>query len=278
MCAIQSVNNASSTTISKMLMSSEQYAREATGVWHGSLQALFLFGVNQKGLNVIGIQTETFAGSGGARTFADGVDLGGELPNPITRMSNVETVEATFPIRYLFRRRMCDSAGPGQFRGGTGGEYAITPHDAPVGLNFVISGKGFDHTMAEGIAGGYPAPPSVFEVIHRDTPGLLTSGQFATSVDELFGQREPVPWGTYPLNRGDVLYARWSGGGGFGDPLKRDPESVCKDVLAGLVSARAADEVYGVVLNGNAVDLVSTKHKRAALQPRPALELAETAR
>jgi N-methylhydantoinase B len=276
MCAVQSVNNASSTTISKMLMASEQYAREATGVWHGSLQALFLFGINQKGLNVIGIQTETFAGSGGARTFADGVDLGGELPNPITRMSNVETVEGMFPVRYLFRRRMRDSAGPGEFRGGTGGEYAIIPHDAPAGLNFVISGKGFDHPMAEGIGGGYPAPPSSFRVIHAPE-NYDGAHAFATSAEELVGEHEPVPWGTYPLRAGDALYARWSGGGGFGDPLKRDPESVRKDVLADLVSIQAARDVYGVILNGDTVDVASTNEQRAALRPR-ALAIAEAGR
>jgi N-methylhydantoinase B len=268
MCAIQSINNASSTTISKMLMASEKYAREATGVWHGSLQALFLFGTNQKGLKVIGIQTETFAGSGGARTFADGVDLGGELPNPITRMSNVETVEGTFPIRYLFRRRMRDSAGPGEFRGGTGGEYAIVPHDAPAGLNFVISGKGFDHTMAEGIAGGYPAPPSNFCVVHTGQHGAAHGCPFANSADELLGDREPVAWGTYALRNGDTLYARWNGGGGFGDPLERDPERVRKDVLAGLVSVGAARDVYGVVFAGDLVDSACTRQQRAALCPK----------
>jgi N-methylhydantoinase B len=258
-----------------LLMASEQYAREATGVWHGSLQALFLFGINQKGLKVIGIQTETFAGSGGARTFADGVDLGGELPNPITRMSNVETVEGTFPVRYLFRRRMRDSAGPGEFRGGTGGEYAIVPHDAPAGLNFVISGKGFDHPMAEGIGGGYPAPPSIFEVVHA-VPGENDAAlSFEASADELVGERESVSWGTYPLNVGDVLYARWSGGGGFGDPLKRDPESVRKDVLAELVSVEAARDIYGVILNGDTLDLASTNRQRAILRPKRVLELAE---
>ncbi|MBT4587812.1 MAG: hydantoinase B/oxoprolinase family protein, partial [Rhodospirillaceae bacterium] len=107
--AIQSVNNAACATIGKMLEASETYSKEATAVWHANHFAVFKFGRNQHGGDSIGIFTETFAGAGGARTFGDGVDVGGEIPNPISRMANVESVEASFPIRYLFRRRMADS-------------------------------------------------------------------------------------------------------------------------------------------------------------------------
>jgi N-methylhydantoinase B len=270
MCAIQSVNNASSTAISKMLLASSKFAHEATGVWHGSLQALFMFGVNQRGLDVIGIQTETFAGSGGARTFADGVDLGGELPNPITRMSNVETVEATFPVRYLFRRRSRDSAGPGEYRGGAGGEYALVAHDAPEGLHFVNSGKGFEHPMAEGIGAGWPAAPSEFVIVES---GDQEAGRslYVTGIEELDGKRQPVPWGAYELRSSDVLYARWSGGGGFGDPLRRDPDAVVADWRRGLVSVEAARDVYGVVIDEGlgAHDPEATQAQRERLHVRP---------
>ena len=131
--AIQSVNNAACATIGKMLEASESHAKEATAVWHANHFAVFKFGRNQHGGEAIGIFTETFAGAGGARTFADGVDVGGEIPNPISRMANVESVEAGFPIRYLFRRRMTDSGGAGKYRGGAGIEFAVAPHDSPEG-------------------------------------------------------------------------------------------------------------------------------------------------
>ena len=61
-------------------------------------------------------------------------------------MANVETVEGSFPVRYLFRRRRVNSGGAGKFRGGTGMELAIVAHDAPDGgLHYVISGKGQKH-------------------------------------------------------------------------------------------------------------------------------------
>jgi N-methylhydantoinase B len=56
----------------------------------------------------------------------------------------------------------------------------------------------------------------------------------------------------------------WSGGGGgYGDPFARDPDAVAHDVAAGLVSRERARGVYGVVLNGDAVDAPATARLRA---------------
>ena len=113
--------------------------------------------------------TEMFGGAAGARTFDDGVDIGGLIANPISRMANVETLESSFPIRYLFRRRRINSGGAGKYRGGTGMELAIVPHDAPDGgLHYVISGKGQMHAMTDGLAGGYPGSRNRYVWVHSD--------------------------------------------------------------------------------------------------------------
>ncbi len=254
--AIQSVNNAACTTIGKMLQTSEKYAKEATAVWHANHFAIFKFGRSQRGGEAIGIFTETFAGSGGARTYADGVDVGGEIPNPISRMANVETVENTFPIRYLFRRRMKDSGGPGKYRGGAGMEFAVVQHDSPDGgLHYVVSGKGANFPMSEGLSGGYPGAPNTYQWVHNNeakSEGTNVDVRASLSVDEMPGEKENITWGVFPLMGDDALYVRWNGGGGYGDPLDRDPVAVAEDVVAGVVSAEAAHNVYGVVLNGSA--------------------------
>jgi N-methylhydantoinase B len=72
-----------------------------------------------------------------------------------------------------------------------------------------------------------------------------------------------VSWGVYPLRGRDALYVRWNGGGGYGDPLARDPEKVLADVRAGLVSAESAREIYGVALAGDTVDSTRTEQLRA---------------
>ncbi len=250
--AIQSVNNAACATIGKMLAASEKYRKEATAVWHANHFAILMFGRSQRGGLSIGILTETFAGAGGARTFADGIDVGGEIPNPISRLANVELMENTFPLRYLFRRRMTDSGGPGEYRGGAGMELALVPHDSPDGgLNYVISGKGHKYSMSEGLAGGYPGAPNRYVWVHNNEArdGRNVDPSYAQSLDELPGRKEEIAWGVFPLMGRDALYVAWNGGGGYGDPLVRAPEAVAADVRERLVSAEAARAVYGVVID-----------------------------
>ena len=55
----------------------------------------------------------------------------------------------------------------------------------------------------------------------------------------------------HPVRRDDVVIMESAGGGGYGDPLERDPETVRADVLAGFVSAERGREGYGVVLDGS---------------------------
>jgi N-methylhydantoinase B len=255
--AIQSVNNAACTTIGKMLAASEKYKGEATAVWHANHFAIFLFGQNQRGGQSIGILTETFAGAGGARSFADGVDVGGEVPNPISRMANVESMEAAFPLRYLFRRRMKDSGGAGEYRGGVGAELAFGPHDAPDGgLHYVVSGKGTQFPMSEGLNGGYPGAPNSYLWVHsnEETAGDAPLS-FAQSLESMPGEKESVTWGVYPIMGRDGLYVQWNGGGGYGDPLERDPAAVVADFEEGVVSEWTLRNVYGVVIDGDAGEL-----------------------
>ncbi len=264
--AIQSVNNAACICISKMLSASKKYCNEATAVWHGSHFAIFMFGQNQKGQEAIGIMTETFGGAGGGRGFADGVDVGGEIPNPIGRIANVETTESQFPIRYLFRRATGDSGGPGKYRGGTGLEYAVQQHDSPDGgIHYVVSGKGTKFSMSEGLGGGYPGAPCHFSWLHSNEAieDGIKENPFPKSIDEIVGSNESISWGVYPLMGKDVLYVRSDGGGGYGDPLARDPSLVATDVSQGNISNRIALNVYGIVLNTSGdVDLDASIERR----------------
>lgn len=173
-------------------------------------------------------------------------------------MANVETNEAMFPIRYLFRRRMRDSGGAGEFRGGTGGEYAITPHDGDGGLGFVVSGKGVDFPMGHGLGGGYPGAPGRY-VIARGAQGE------GKSLEEGSGTHESVSWGVYTLKKGDVLYVRWNGAGGIGDPLRRSERAVAADVTGGAVSPAAAQAIYGVAVSeAGEIDAARTQRLRAS--------------
>jgi N-methylhydantoinase B len=265
--AIQSVRISACATLSKMLTASDKYRKEATALWHANSFAIFLFGRNQHHRKVIGIMTETFGGCAGARTFADGVDVGGLITNPISRIANVETLESTFPIRYLFRRRRIDSGGAGKYRGGTGLEMAIVPHDAPDGgLQFVISGKGQKHAMTDGLAGGHPGLRNRFIRVHSSHNDRNVPATMARTLVDLPGTKEEVSWGVYPLMDGDALYVASNGGGGYLDPLQREPEAVARDVRDKVVSREAARAIYGAVIDEElAHDVVATAALRKTL-------------
>ena len=71
----------------------------------------------------------------------------------------------------------------------------------------------------------------------------------------------------YPLKTGNVVRYQSAAAGGFGSPLERDPEMVRKDVWNEILSPRAAEEWYGVVIDRKTleVDAAATQAKRAAL-------------
>ncbi len=266
--AIAAVNDVSLICLSKMLAASPKYAQEATAVWQGSNLCVYLFGRNYRNQEVIGSTTDSFAGSGGGRWTADGIDLGGEIPNPISRMANVESNEAIYPIRYLFRRRMLDSGGPGEFRGGTGGEYAMTPHDSPTGgIGFVVSGKGVDFPMSHGLRGGFPGTPARYIVCRMAQDGEKVGPEIPLSLQEIGGRQEVSSFGVYQVNREDVFYFNWNGAGGVRDPLDRDPEAICRDVAEGVISTQAARDLYGVIIaTDGRIDGAGTATLREALR------------
>ena len=69
---------------------------------------------------------------------------------------------------------------------------------------------------------------------------------------------------TLELAPDDVVSYQTPGGGGYGDPLERDPQNVLEDVLDGKVSPQRAREIYGVVVNmaSQSVDLDATRQCR----------------
>ena len=76
---------------------------------------------------------------------------------------------------------------------------------------------------------------------------------------------------TDTLKPGDSIRHIQAGGGGWGDPLMRDPAAVQLDVLNERVSVDKAQELYGVVLNPNSLELdeAATSSKRDSLRNRP---------
>ncbi len=160
----------------------------------------------------------------------------------------VEIFESDTPLIVERRELLPDSGGPGRFKGGLGrrvvfrvpdDQYAPLP---PVNLG-IQSGR--YRYPPEGLFGGKPGAKAQFLV--NGEPGN--------------------PYGLTQLNPGDVVIMDAAGGGGYGDPLERDPELVAADVANGYVSIEKAREDYGVIIDPQdlKVDAVETEKLRKSL-------------
>jgi N-methylhydantoinase B len=259
---VKVVNNLSNLLIGKLLDASPLYER-ASAVWDGMHASIMLSGRDMSGDGFIVSITDKFAGAGGAFGGGDGVDIGGELPNGVSRWANVETHELHNPILFLFRNALTDSGGAGERRGGVTHEYALVPHEADKGeMQLVLTSKGLRVPMSIGLAGGYPGCNASGLVV-RDANVL----DLPASPAEMTGEREFAQWGEFVIREPDVLYQHYQGGGAYGDPLARDPALVAGDVREGVVSRAAAAEIYGVVLDGKGTpDSKATRTRRLELR------------
>ena len=96
----------------------------------------------------------------------------------------------------------------------------------------------------------------------------LAEGRGVTGVDQLVGEIRRfigVP-NEMMLGPGDVLDWTFHGGGGWGDPLEADPDSVASDVAEGRITAPVATKIYGVIINESGVDAKSTEQRRESVR------------
>ena len=196
---------------------------------------------------------DSFAGGSGARAFGDGIDTSGPSYSPLSMILNIELIEQWYPLLYLYRKNDADSGGAGKWRGGTGLRSAVTPYRA-VSMSIVTNSGGQSATTQHGpgLFGGYPSPAGHYR-IRRQTNlhSMMQSGRLPADIEDLeAGEtiRLRAKSNGTTLQAGDVFELRMGGGGGYGDPLERDPESVARDHRSGAISAHAAESVYGVRL------------------------------
>ncbi|TAJ78025.1 hydantoinase B/oxoprolinase family protein [bacterium] len=162
-------------------------------------------------------------GGTGARPAKDGLSAVG-FPSGVAGVP-AEVIESLSPVVMLRRQLRPDSGGPGSWRGGLG---QLT--------DFSRRSEGRWSVSCIVDRSRYPAP------------GLL--GGKAGAPGELIlstGER-PNPKSLIDLKPGQVVHLNTPGGGGYGDPLSRDPERVRQDVIEGYIGPEAAAREYGVVV------------------------------
>ena len=192
--------------------------------------------------------TQSIEGGGwGARPYEDGESAAVSVCQGDVHNAPIEKMELRWPITVTRRDLRRDSGGAGQHRGGLGLETEVK---GLVEGSWSLADTGRHDFPPWGVNGGKPARPS-------DGLLRLPGESNFQHVDVI---RHPVPAGT------EAIIAT-AGGGGWGDPLLRDPEKVRWDVLEDYVSREAARDQYGVVFRpgGIEVDLEATAQLRAEL-------------
>jgi N-methylhydantoinase B len=190
------------------------------------------------------VTAEIGTGGMGGRPGKDGVET---IQTDTSNAQNVpvEALELEFPLRVGHYRLRCDSGGPGMFRGGLGFEKSFEVLRGEVR----VSHRGERHFTAPwGVRGGEAGAVTRSVLVRRD------------------GTSETVPSKLdFTLRTGETLLLWTSGGGGYGDPLERDPALVLEDIRDAKVSVEAASERYGVVLLDGELDEQATLDLRARL-------------
>ena len=255
---MKTVQYLSSSVLMQMLATSEKWQREVMALSLGFRLARHA-GVNQYGRYYV--STLLDLSGAGATSYGDGMNTGGYLT-----AHNVEWIESNFPLFYLFRRHIKDGSGAGKFVGGSGAEAALALHDAPEGRIKVIAfGVAGLRNSGQGIFGGYPAAPSLLVLLEESkVRDSIESRKYPKDLADLGGRRKLLPYCEIDLKPDGVLYIRSASGGGYGDPLERDPKLVAEDFSNGLISKETAEEIYGVILdeNGLAPNLAATQNLR----------------
>jgi N-methylhydantoinase B/oxoprolinase/acetone carboxylase alpha subunit len=176
-------------------------------------------------------------GGWGGTPFGDGMDA------TYCRHGNCmdltpEMMELIYPVRYERRELISDSGGPGRYRGGLGIRETFVPigHAAVCGIETSRSKIG-----PPGVRGGLPGRPG------------RSIRNYGRADEEVLGGWAGNEWrmcsfSNRLLGIGDTFTNEAPGGGGWGDPLERDPAFVLEDVHDGYVTVAGALRDYGVVI------------------------------
>ena len=168
------------------------------------------------------------AGGGPAGPTSDGwVNYGSPATQGLTYRDSIEVLEQKYPILFNEVRIAPDSEGSGKQCGGPGTLVSFQPAAGEMTVSCVLDGY---LNPPRGVRGGFS--PTIPWVGKQERDGLMI---------------DLPPVFTLPLAPGESLTGMQSGGGGYGNPLERNPELVRRDVLNRWVSLERAREVYGVV-------------------------------
>lgn len=230
--------------------SDEVILGRSQGVWADSWTGGISAGTDDKDEFFVLFNMDGGGMGAGAQPVRDGLDCAGMMTQVNNMLPDVEMNEMLYPVLYLWKRLNIDSAGHGAHRGGLGLEFAWTLHGAQEVTQTVFAPN--SAVVADGFAGGLPGGGSGHRVLREtDAADGYREGRVPQlehlqySADELLEINQQ----SVSIQKDDVLVQWIAGGGGYGDPLLRDPKAVWSDLVDRYVTPAVARDVYGVILS-----------------------------
>ncbi len=214
---------------------------------HGLLGgAVVFFGVHPRTGRRFVVQSIEGGGWGG-RPFEDGESATVSVCQGDVRNGSIEGIELKCPVLVESRALRQDSCGAGKYRGGLGIDMRVR--------NLVEGRWNFEHSRRAN-----NPPWGLWSGGAGEAGGYLLRRPGENDFTPMVGAHVPVPPDAEAI-------VRTGGGGGWGDPLERDPAAVRADVVEELVSRASARADYGVVLGDDlTVDRAATERARHALR------------
>ncbi|KZY49197.1 hydantoinase B/oxoprolinase family protein [Sulfitobacter sp. KE29] len=199
---------------------------------------------------------EWLPGGWGGRNGKDGSDVTTACFGTGLMSQPSEGNERVNPTRADEFQIKQDSPGPGKWRGGAGVIKASTLLEADNTVMSYICDR--ERAVVWGVEGGLPSMPHGLMVEHAETGQQNWLGSVFSN---------------YKIKSGDRFTRPTAGGGGYGDPMERDPERVRQDVIDEYVSVERAKTDYGVVIKVNdadtldfEIDVEATRKARAHIR------------
>jgi N-methylhydantoinase B len=230
--------------IDVMFQAISEIAPEMTnGCAYGTINALSMAGHRKNGARWV--MFSFFGGGHGGHPLGDGLNHG-NAPISTATIPPLEILEAAYPIAFTQWSLRPDSGGPGKNRGGCGAIYEIELLEEKADA-FLFGERG--KYAPPGVVGGKSGALNKF--IYPDDNGEDTSPPM---VSKMVGIH---------LDQGQRVRLETPGGGGYGNPLERDPEKVAEDVRLGYVSPQAAATHYKCSVSDDGVlDAPDTERMR----------------
>jgi acetone carboxylase alpha subunit len=261
----------------KLQFSNPEKFSNVIAPWFNQINTFLWGGVTQHGDQVGNLCADLNGMPGGAKPFVDGEDAVSPLFCAMADTAEQEVMEEEVPFMQLVAKRLVrDNMGFGKHTGGMGYEMIVASEGTPLwGFMTVTSGAKFSSIY--GMFGGYGCGTyplsmvkgvNVYDILRKDP------SKFDLSIEKVMND-QPFEGGQYQTRHmglqfdvakdGELYMIAQGAGGGYGDPLERDPIAVVRDVETSRISAKVARDIFAVAYDPNTyiLDVDGTTELRA---------------